>query len=370
MELYTLSVIVFAIILAVLIYKDRKNWEFSFISIRRTRKFIDVLDRIAKCCPRLWNFMAYAGIVVGVYLLITGLLIFASATMLVLQGKVKGPSGGIVVPSPSPKFEIGYGYILIPFWFFIFLLPLIVVPHELMHGVIARLERIRIKSTGILFLLFIPGGAFVEQDEKSFNKAKTLSKIKVAAAGSFANFLMFLLILSIANLSWPAVAEPHAIYLVNVTNSSPAYKAGLRAGMIITSFDNETVLTSFSAIYRPPPKRPGEIMKVTTLTNGTFYIKLDKSPDNESKGYMGISYTPYYKNPFAIELVVFLRWILLFEYWIAIFNMLPLYPLDGGLILKSILERRTKHWKRIVNITSAIILLLLLIVIFGPIIMR
>ncbi|RLI99447.1 MAG: hypothetical protein DRP03_03485 [Candidatus Aenigmatarchaeota archaeon] len=370
MDTYLLSVLVFVIATAVIIYRDRKNWEFSLVSMRRTKKFLHLLDKTAKICPRLWNFVAYTGVVVAFYLFISGILIFSHAFMLVIQKEIKGPTGGIVIPSPSPRFEIGYGYVLIPFWFFIFLLPLIVIPHEMLHGIIARLERIKIKSTGIIFLLFIPGGAFVEQDEKEFENASTLSKIKVASAGSFANFTMFLIILVIANALWPVLADPSAIYLLNVTKDTAAYNAGLRPGMIIRGFDSQPVKTSFSAIYMPPQKHPGENISVET-DSGTFVLTLGKHPRNESIGYMGISYMPLYRSPLTRDIVVFLRWLLLFEYWVAMFNMLPLYPLDGGLIMKSIAQHLfRKRWKIIVNTVSIIVASLLIFIIFGPIILR
>jgi len=64
-----------------------------------------------------------------------------------------------------------------------------VIAHEFSHGVLFRVSNIKIKSLGLLYMI-IPLGAFVEPDEKEFNKAQRSKKIRVLAAGPMANFVI------------------------------------------------------------------------------------------------------------------------------------------------------------------------------------
>ncbi len=81
-----------------------------------------------------------------------------------------------------------------PFYFtyFIVALAIVAVCHEFAHGIFMRLFRIKIKSTGLVFLGPILG-AFVEQGEKSFHSKKKLNQMTVLGAGVFANILVALL---------------------------------------------------------------------------------------------------------------------------------------------------------------------------------
>ena len=81
-----------------------------------------------------------------------------------------------------------------PFYFVYFILALAVVAivHEFSHGIFMKLFKIKIKSTGLVFLGPILG-AFVEQDDKSFEKKKKIERMTVLGAGVFANILFALI---------------------------------------------------------------------------------------------------------------------------------------------------------------------------------
>jgi len=81
-----------------------------------------------------------------------------------------------------------------PFYFtyFIIALAIVAIVHEFSHGVFMRLFKIKIKSTGLVFLGPILG-AFVEEEKKGFEKKKKLEQMTVLGAGVFANVLVALL---------------------------------------------------------------------------------------------------------------------------------------------------------------------------------
>jgi membrane-associated protease RseP (regulator of RpoE activity) len=232
MDLYFISVLLFFFVLGLLIYKDRKNVEFKYILfLRRTKKFKKFIDKIAKKSPLFWKILGTIAIVVCFYYMIQGVYI-----ILLYQ-----PSLQIVVPTPTSKGAVGPGYILIPFWFWIVVVGSILVPHELLHGIIARAEKVRLKSVGLLLLAIFPG-AFVEPDEKQIKKASLLTKLRIFSAGSFANFIVSFAIFYLTSyLIWPLCAS-QGIILLNVTPSSPAEVAGLRGGMLITEVNGKPII--------------------------------------------------------------------------------------------------------------------------------
>ena len=81
-----------------------------------------------------------------------------------------------------------------PFYFtyFILALAIVAIVHEFSHGIFMRLFKIKIKSTGLVFLGPILG-AFVEQDDKSFKKAGKIEQMSVLGAGVFANVVFALI---------------------------------------------------------------------------------------------------------------------------------------------------------------------------------
>jgi membrane-associated protease RseP (regulator of RpoE activity) len=56
---------------------------------------------------------------------------------------------------------------------------------------------------------------------------------------------------------------------------------------------------------------------------------------------------------------------------VAVVNILPIYPLDGGLVLDSIVEKFARKYKKeIVSLVTAFTITLLVFTILGPYIMK
>lgn len=78
------------------------------------------------------------------------------------------------------------------FTYWIILIAIIAIPHEFAHGIFARLNKIKVHSTGFGFLgPFL--AAFVEPDEKQIEKSKKFPQLSILAAGTFANVLVTIL---------------------------------------------------------------------------------------------------------------------------------------------------------------------------------
>ncbi|MFQ6020486.1 MAG: site-2 protease family protein [Candidatus Aenigmatarchaeota archaeon] len=376
MDVYTLSIIAFFIILGILIYKDRKNIEFKYILLmRRTKKFRKFIDKMAQKSPLFWKIVSTIGIIVCFYYMLQGLYLLSVLSYNISVGVIKEPALQFILPTPSATGSTGPGYILIPFWFWIITIFCILVPHELSHGIIARAEKIKLKSVGLLLLAIFPG-AFVEPQEKQIKKAKTLTKLRIFSAGSFANFLVsFVVFLLTLYVIWPMAVSP-GIQLISVNSSSPAEIAGLKGGMILTEINGIPITTSYNEYLAGRGYFYEEIgyvqpnETITVKSNGNNYNIALAFDEETNTTYMGITYSPVFKvnTAFFIGILIpLLTMISLFSLAVGIINILPIYPLDGGLIIQALTDRFfKKRSKAIVKAITYVILLILIYDFVGP----
>jgi len=70
---------------------------------------------------------------------------------------------------------------------------LVILFHELGHGIMCAVEGIKVKSSAVLFAIITFGGA-VEPDEESMLAAPMISQLRVFAMGSFVNLIMGVLV--------------------------------------------------------------------------------------------------------------------------------------------------------------------------------
>lgn len=136
------------------------------------------------------------------------------------------------------------------------------VVHELSHGIIALAEKLRLKSSGGIFLSFIPIGAFVEPDEKQFERTQLHKKRRVLVAGSMSNFVVFLiaiLLVPILSTALPPLLDAPRIYDVS--------KNGTAFGVLLA---NESIV----AIGGNPIHSSFELGAVTAARQAGDYIDL------------------------------------------------------------------------------------------------
>ena len=112
----------------------------------------------------------------------------ANQVLGVISGKIE-PSG--ITPGAVPVIP----GITIPLFEGIIALMVVLVVHEGGHGIIARLEGIKINTTGIALIGAVPAGAFVDPDEKELYKRDALSQSRVIAAGPAANIISSIVLL-------------------------------------------------------------------------------------------------------------------------------------------------------------------------------
>src|SRR3990172_274290 len=97
-------------------------------------------------------------VLVGITMAGTTLLLLWEATLVrnaAIRANPPSPDLLLGLPGINPIIPLGYG---------IFGLAVAIILHEFSHGILSRAANIRIKSLGVIFLIF-PIGAFVEPDE-------------------------------------------------------------------------------------------------------------------------------------------------------------------------------------------------------------
>ncbi|MFH0929256.1 MAG: site-2 protease family protein [Candidatus Aenigmatarchaeota archaeon] len=391
-DLYTASVLVFFGLLGIVIYRDRKNIDFKYILImRRTKKFRDVLDRIAKKSIGFWKIIGTLAFLVCLFFMLYGTWNMVNIAYLVYSGVIEQPALSIALPIPSEQMVVGPGFIGIPFWFWIIAIAIILIPHEAMHGIIARAEGIRLKDVGLLLLAIFPG-AFVEPDEKQIKKSKLMTKLRIFSAGSFINISIGVLVLILVQaLVWsPNVS---GVLITGVNETSPAGQLGLEPGMVLQSIGGREstmsfndyafivltveksntesmtqTMSSYILLGSLSQYKPGDVVELKV--DGNYYdIELAEHPKLKGFPYMGIE-SRANTSDIGLFSVLFplLGMIASLSIMVGIFNILPIYPLDGGLIVQTLAEKVfKKKWGG--RITIAITLAILAVIVFtfvGP----
>ncbi|MEM5777356.1 MAG: site-2 protease family protein [Candidatus Aenigmatarchaeota archaeon] len=385
MNFEIISVLIFVSILAIIIYRDRKNIEFkSGLLIRRSTKGKKLLYSFASKYEKILKIIGTIGIIVSILASLYGMYLLFHSTYNIIIKKTKESTLRVVLPSVEgvklPGFILG-----VPFWYWIISVFVVMAIHEPMHALMARAEKIEVKSFGLLLFFILPG-AFVEPNERQLKRHKTLGKLRVFAAGSFGNIIMagfiFFLIFGF-NKILTLIIEPIGVNYESLIQGSYAEKVGLK-GTIIRINDKE-IKTIDDLSEAMSQVKPGENIIVKT-TESEFNIQTIKDEET-GRTLIGIK-NPYieykYVGIFSIygqvskNVLTTFQWIEGLFYWIfilnlgvGIFNLFPLKPLDGGLITEAVCEHFfDKNGKKLSNFISIIVLTLIVFNIFGAEIMK
>lgn len=244
--------------------------------------------------------------------------------------------------------------------YFLLSIPIVLVIHEGAHGIVAALEKIKIKTGGFAIFIALFAG-FVEPDEEEFNKAKKISKLRVIGAGATSNVIfsfalgailltnpIFAIVVPEPILGW-MYEEPDGVLVLSVIEGSGAEKAGIQPNDIIFAINGIDVRTPLD--FQKAEVIPGQTVNVSVLRNGQeleFPVLIMPSEDDPERGLIGImrdnsfAYKPVYNfiewnNP---ALSMFLLWLWMISFFIGIINMLPLPILDGGKFIHSIIDKK------------------------------
>ena len=369
----------------------RFELHYGVILMLRTRRFLSAMDsmgrsRISKPVSWVLLYLMPVSAAVAFFIFISvfrGLI--SSRGPQIAQNIVSlGPLVNLGIPGLNPYIPILYGWIA---------LVIGMVVHEGAHGVIARSLGIPVKNSGLILLFFlIPIGAFVDIEESAIKQAPKRHSARVLAAGAGTNMVLavlcLLLLVGIVSTMSPVASGAG---ITGVGQGTPAYDSGVHPGDIVTAVNGKPI-TNLDMVLGPNTSltagesinftiyRDGQVMEINniklvccqqiidTSTNQTLasypYIGVNSVSEGSLRsavsGYTDIFGNPilyigciptlnigncqqavpfsnsdsvFYTSPLGGALVPIanvLYWLFFLNFNLAIFNSLPIFPLDGG----------------------------------------
>jgi len=308
-----------------------------FFLTYRSENFKAAIRKIGEKNRLLWKTLSNASMALSLglliyvtYFLIANLVKFSYATV---QSVPIIP----IIPAITIRLDS------LPYFFVA--VAVVVVLHELAHGVSAIAEKVTVKSAGLALMLAFFGG-FVEPEEQEFERASKASKVRIVSVGSATNLvsglLVFVLLLSLF--------APSAGVLVDGTVAGgPLAHAGVGRFDVITAV-NGTGIDSLQGLANVLGNvTPGAVLNLTVNSNNVSVVTENVS----GHAIIGLSNgLDYHPSRFGLDRVasanVYLTfyWTFLAAFSVAVFNMLPAFPFDGEKFLFHLVEDRVGKDRR------------------------
>ena len=320
-----------------------------FFLLIKTERLNAFLTKWGKRFPRaFWS----AGVVVGFGGMIVGFYIFADNF---IKFFIQPAQAGGVVPIIPGVTITG-----LPLIYMLIGLAVTLITHEFAHGLASSREDIPIKSSGLLFFYVIFGG-FVEPDEETFEqKAGPKSRMRMLAAGSFANLItgliVFILIANFNPIASIAYNLPNGAYIYDTQADSPG-AAALQIGDVIVGL-NDTEIDTWADVGRFMTNvTSGSLLTLHLKDGSSPTIILAENPANASLGYIGVFGADYWEpkpgwdvlftplTVFHAQQILLWLWIILVS--IGLLNLLPIPAFDGDKLLSNALSLVTDDEKKI-----------------------
>lgn len=421
--------VIFVVLITAGIYLKRDKVEREgIIFLLRTKKLRDKIKKNALKYRKFWNIYFSVGVVVSIFFMFFGIWYILKIDTLIFF-RTLNAGFGLFLPSPTSSFSVYPGMILVPIWYWLIAIIVLMAPHEFSHALAFAINKIKIKSLGLILFLFIPG-AFAEPDEKQLEKASKWSRLQVFCAGSFSNIITAVVLVILLNIFLVVAYNPTGIYysfpldkinktnildMNNLTNGMIELKTKNTTYLITNQIwkeqENKTEIIVFKDWPAARANLSGTIKQINNIIISSpedvrkalsYYKPYDKIDvltstgnynitlaNNKGKAYLGIlpsvhpiwgynpivafiypmiyqHYEPKNENFKSIGnfLIVLLYLLILVCFYVGIFNMLPMKPLDGGHVL------RTFTNNTFTNYISIVILLIILFGFIGPYIMQ
>ena len=342
----------------------------------KTVVFNSWIEKIGSRFRRGWLAFFDIGAAMGIGLLVFVIYSFINnAVGLFRHSSSAGPTLLII---PLPGLTIGWDI----FPYILLAIAVLLIPHELAHGIASVLDKVPLKSSGVFMAIFLPGG-FVEIDEENLAKRKARTKLRVFAAGSFTNVATWALVLLLLVALFQS--SPTGVLVTGFTNGSPAQASGMPQWSIITQVNNNTTPDVQHLGAYLASLAPGAIVTVhLSNPSQTLTVTTGKSDTNATRAILGVqtaNYVPL-RNQFlpvtsTYQLLTAFSWMQLILLGVALVNMLPLFPFDGDRYLDTLLGvlglKNTKNIRTVASVISLGLLgsnIILSYILFGTIFPR
>ena len=328
----------------------------------KTAAFNSWMERLGTKWRRGWLVFFDVGAAMGIGLSALALYAFIRGLIALFIRSPQATPTALIIPLPglTISWEI-FPYIILA-------IAVLLIPHEVAHGIASVLDRVPIKSSGVFVAVFLPGG-FVEIDEEDLAKKPNRTKLRVFAAGSFTNVVSWFLVFLIASSIF--LPSPSGVLVTSLVDGGGAQQAGVPQWSVITAVNGNPVssVTDLSGIMSRVS--PGQTVDVQ-LSNGLDRVVLTKMDTlNQSRAILGIITANYFASRLPVspitgfQMFSAFNWMILILFNVAIVNMLPLFPFDGDRYFTTILNMlgvKNTKWPRIIASVISLGLLLMSLV--------
>lgn len=436
--LLTVIVVYFSAILVLNKKNILKKYNVSFYGpalMIRTLRGINLLKKISSK-RKFWRGFGTFGILFCFLMMIFMIFILIFQTWIVIGfspeqiDALPGIEFGLVIPGLNPILPLEYiVYIVIA-------LIIAIVVHEFSHGILTFVGGLKVKSLGLLYLI-IPLGAFCEPDDESLKKTNLLKRMRIYSAGPTSNFTVVLISLLFFSFIFMSAVQPiEGAHIFYVIDNSPADEIGLSTGSVITEIDEINIVNNSDFYNIINYRNAGDSINISFINKGNEFqsnVILDNKYDytknltHNNLSFLGVGFNPYqgyisilqnpFKNDFPNGLILLyalpffgymvgynpiaspftdsltingplgliptnlfwgivntLYWIFWLNLAVALFNVLPIMPLDGGFLFNDAVKKLIEIFKSNIsdlkrdtiakNISTFVSLLILLIVLF------
>ena len=358
----------------------------------------NLIDRLARP-KRFWRIFGDVAILLVALTMVGTTVLLAWEATLVQSAAIRGnpppPETLLGLPGINPIIPVGYG---------ILGLAVAIILHEFSHGILSRVANIKIRSLGLIFLIF-PIGAFVEPDEDELRALSRRERARLYAVGPATNILLAILFAALFSTVMVTSVAPvyDGVGIIGFTNNtSPAFLAGMKPYTVITAVNGTAIhsqsefIAALSAVpmngtiivqaQDPAIRGPPTNYTVTTQWNPTTrravlgIYAFDVSTDyyhpltNPARfdgvprallafvslpfsGYspIGDPATRFYQiqgptaaipAPLFWAFVNALYWLFWLNLMLGATNALPAVPLDGGYIFKDGIESLVSRFRK------------------------
>jgi len=253
----------------------------------RTKRGRAALDRWGRFV-RFWTAAGDLGIVLAAVAMVAMVVVlFLGAIRSFSLSAAQAPpiQEAVGLPGINPVIPLGYGIVA---------LVVGIVLHELLHGVIARSQKIGVKSLGVLWCV-VPVGAFVEQNDVDMLAAPRRKRDRVAAAGVLANFALAIVFFVAFSGLVASSVQPNAtgVLITYVQSNSPAANLSIAPGDVITSINGTatTTVPLFESSLNLTHSGESVVVGVYDPSLGhvtNLTVVLSQNPTIKTRGFLGV----------------------------------------------------------------------------------
>ena len=342
-------------------------------------------NKIAKVYARFNTYLMPLITALAIFLIVGSLMVLFSNGAAREGVRDIGPQSNLLIPGLNPYLPWTYGWIA---------LVLTIIIHEAGHGIVARVYGVKVESTGLVLILGIPIGAFVNIEREELARTKLKEKSAILTAGPMNNMivaglslgLLYMVVSTLVPLPQPDDTS-YGVEIMTVGDGSLARSIGIAKGDVIVDIEGDRV-NHIEDLSRLLQSNLGNKVAITWKDNsGQEVTRIASIPANvqPNKGILGVTIanvspdpefvlsrykSAFGSNPIAVLLpptmaegsvpysdlmaskysstlgssfpiiANFLFWLWFINFNVGIFNALPIGPLDGGQLYNSLIERK------------------------------